>query len=107
MGSEDARLMRERLPSRRGCETFEITVGGLVYRATVARYADGRLAEIFLSNHKYGSATDVAARDSAVLCSLALQHGVTLSTIRHAILRDADGTASGPLGAALDQLQEE
>ena len=53
---------RERLPNRRACETFEITAGGLNYRATVGRLDDGRVAEIFLSNHKVGSQADTAAK---------------------------------------------
>ena len=35
------------------------------YVATIARFDDGRLAEIFLTNHKVGSDADTAARDSA------------------------------------------
>ena len=98
---------RERLPDRRLCESFAFEHGGLKYIASVAHYADGRLAEIFLSNHKSGSDTDAAARDSAVVCSLALQHGTPLETIRNALLRDARGIASSPLGTALDQLVDQ
>ena len=43
---------------RRICETFEIEVGGLRYSATVGRYADGAIGEIFLQNHKPGSQSD-------------------------------------------------
>ena len=39
---------------------------------------------------------------SAVVCSLALQFGTPVETIRPALLRDAHGTASSPLGVALD-----
>jgi hypothetical protein len=46
---------RERLPNRREAETFDVEAGGLRYRATIGRYADGRLAEIFVVNHKAGS----------------------------------------------------
>jgi hypothetical protein len=71
---------RERLPNRRESETFELRAAGLDYSATVSRFTDGRVAEIFLSNHKHGSSADTAARDSAVVCSLALQYGVPLET---------------------------
>src|SRR5215470_8815980 len=47
---------RERLPNRRIGETFELEVAGLRYIATVSRFPDGRLGEIFLSNHKSNSA---------------------------------------------------
>jgi hypothetical protein len=68
------------------------------------RRQKGLLSEIFLSNAKAGSHSDSAAKDSAVVCSLALQFGVPLDTIRHALLRDARGKAASPLGAALDQV---
>jgi ribonucleoside-diphosphate reductase alpha chain len=42
------------------------------------------------------------ARDSAVLLSLALQHGTPLSTIAHALTRNADGSPSGPIGTLVD-----
>jgi hypothetical protein len=93
---------RERLPNRRASQLFDIEVGERKYRCTVSFYGDGRLAEIFLSNNKAGSDSDCAARDSAVVCSLALQHGVPLETIRKAVMRDSQGRTNGPLGAALD-----
>jgi hypothetical protein len=95
---------RERIPNRRASTTFDIEVGGMKYRATVSRFADGRLAEIFLSNHKVGSHADTAAKDSAVVASIALQYGVPLEIIRRALMRDGQGRPSGPLGAALDLL---
>jgi ribonucleoside-diphosphate reductase alpha chain len=97
---------RERLPNRRASETFNLECNGLRYTATISRFADGRCAEIFLTNHKAGSQADANARDSAVVCSLALQHGVPLETIRGALLRDSEGRASTPLGAALDIIAE-
>jgi hypothetical protein len=92
----------ERLPNRRLAETFEIECHGLRYVATVARFADGRLAEVFLQNSKPGSQSDINARDAAVVTSIALQHGVPLEVIRRALLRDPRGQPSSPLGAALD-----
>ena len=47
---------------------------------------------------------DVLSRDSAVLASLALQHGASVDTLRHALIRNADGSASGALGRLLDLL---
>jgi len=66
---------RHHLPNRRLAETFDFTSEGMAFKATVARFPDGRLAEIFLSNHKAGSAADTASRDSAIVASIALQHG--------------------------------
>jgi hypothetical protein len=97
---------RERLPNRRPSETFELNVAGLRYTATVSRFPGGRVAELFLSNHKSNSAADTAARDAAITFSIAVQHGADLETIRRALCRDGQGRASGPLGAALDALVE-
>jgi hypothetical protein len=70
--------------------------------ATIVRFDDGRLGEIFLGNSKAGSHSDAAAKDSAVVTSLALQHGVPLDVIRKALLRHSHGRPSSPLGTALD-----
>ena len=93
---------RRRLPHRRLAETFSFEVVGLKYTATIGRFADGSVGEIFLQNHKPGSQSDFNARDSAIAASLALQHGTPLETIRRAILRDSQGRPSTPLGHALD-----
>jgi hypothetical protein len=93
---------RQRLPNPRASITFNFECNRLAYRATISRYPNGDLAEIFISNSKAGSDSDSAAKDSAVICSLALQHGVPLATIRKALLRDPRGIASLPLGVALD-----
>lgn len=95
---------RERLPNRRLAETFNITADGLSYTATVAHFADGRIAEIFLTNHKAGSAADTAARDAAICASIAMQFGAPLQTIRNALCRDSAGRPNGPLGVALDTI---
>jgi hypothetical protein len=95
---------RRRLSNRRASESFDFEANGLFYCCTVSRYPNGTLGEIFISNAKVNSHSDAAAKDSAVVASLALQHGVPLETIRRALLRDARGVASSPLGAALDLL---
>jgi hypothetical protein len=98
---------RARLPDRRSAETFSFTVGGLQFVCTVGRFPDGRVGEVFLSNHKSNSSADTNARDAAIAVSFALQHGADLAAIRRALCRDAQGHASGPLGAALDRIAEE
>ena len=47
------------------------------------------------------------ARDAAVAASLLLQHGCQVDTLRKALTRNSDGSASGPLSRALDLLAEE
>jgi hypothetical protein len=93
---------RQRLPDRRASETFAFECAGLQYVATISRFGDGRLGEIFISNHKSGSSADTAARDSAITCSIALQYGADSQIIRRALCRNREGNAGGPLGTALD-----
>jgi hypothetical protein len=98
---------RCRLPNRRASETFEFECNALCYRATISRFPNGDLAEIFIGNAKAGSHSDSAAKDSAVVASIALQFGVPLDVIRKALLRDSQGRASSPLGVVLDQIAKE
>jgi hypothetical protein len=94
--------IRRRLANRRGNVTFDFICGDFHYVATVSFFSDGKLAEIFIGNGKAGSSTDSAAKDSAVVASLALQHGIPVDVIRRALLRDSHGVANSPLGCALD-----
>jgi ribonucleoside-diphosphate reductase alpha chain len=93
---------RRRLENRRAALTFDLEVAGLKYTATVGRFPDGRVAEVFLNNHRVNSAADVNARDASITLSIALQSGADFEAIRKALSRDSSGRASGPLGAALD-----
>jgi ribonucleoside-diphosphate reductase alpha chain len=97
---------RERLQQRRRSVTFSFECAALRYTATVGFYPDGRLGEVFLGNHRADSHADSCAKDSAILASIALQHGVPLDVLRKALLRDAHGRASTPIGVALDKLAE-
>jgi hypothetical protein len=87
---------RETLPNRRGSEIFDFEHGARQWTACVSRFADGRLGEIFLSATKSGAVGDLAA-ETAIVASLALQHGCAAETLTHAIA----GRESGPLSAAL------
>jgi hypothetical protein len=97
---------RERLLNRRPAEHYNFQCNGLNYTASIGRFPDGRLAEIFISSAKSGSHSDSAAKDSAVVCSIALQFGVPVDVIRHGLLRDTRGVASSPLGCALDLIED-
>ncbi len=77
-----------------------------IFAATISRFDDGRLAKIFIGNHQVGNHADTAAKDSAVVASIALQFGADLATLRKALLRDPGGAASGPLGVALDMADD-
>jgi hypothetical protein len=99
-------MTRERLRNRRRSETFTLELHGLRYLASFSRFDDGRVAEIFLQSQKPASQSDANARDSAIAASLALQFGCPLDVLRRALLRDAQGRASTPLGRALDIIAE-
>lgn len=86
--------MRNLLPSRRSNISFNFEHDGRIYHATATRYEDGRLAEIFLDCEKIGSAAQLHAETTAVLASLALQHGVPERTLINAV--------NGPLKTALE-----
>ena len=93
---------RERLPDRRRSESLTFELDGLRFTATLSRYQDGRIGELFLNNHKAGNQSDTNARDGAILLSFALQYGADVEAIRRALCRDGAGRALGPIGAALD-----
>jgi ribonucleoside-diphosphate reductase alpha chain len=90
-------MTRQRLPNRCEHELLTFEHEGIRYTAGVGRFEDGRLAEIFLTTAKHGSAVDVNARDAAVAVSLLLQHGCPVNTLRCALTRNADGFSSGPV----------
>jgi hypothetical protein len=99
--------MRERLPNRRASVFVDFESMNMRFTASVSHYADGRLGELFLDNHKAGSAIGTLVRDMAIVFSFAVQHGADADAIRRALCRDSEGRALGPLGAALDLLAEE
>lgn len=97
---------RERLDNRRRSENFTFELDGLKFTATVSRFPDGRVSELFLNNHKAGNQSDTNARDAAILLSFALQHGADINAIRKSLCRDSTGRALGPVAAALDLIAE-
>lgn len=97
-------MTRQRLPNRRYSENLTYELDGLRFTLTYSRFADGRIGELFLTNHKSGNQSDTNARDAAIILSFALQHGADINAIRKALCRDSAGRALGPIGAALDIL---
>jgi hypothetical protein len=97
---------RRRLPDRRENETFVFELGGLRFAATVGRFDDGQIGELFLGNHKARNQADTNARDAAIVLSFALRHGADIDALRKALCRDGGGRALGPLGGALYKLAE-
>jgi hypothetical protein len=85
---------------------LEFAQDGHRYMAGVGSVVDGRLAEIVLNAAKAGTHAE-AGRDTAITASLLFQHGGSVDTLRHAVTREADGSAAGPLAAVLDILASE
>ena len=99
-GDPPSTAAREHLPSRRGSVRFSIQDEGTTYFVTVSKFGDGRIAEIFLdAANKPDSQLAAHAGTAAILCSLLLQHRVSVAAIRHSI--------SGPLAVALDRAERE
>jgi hypothetical protein len=95
-----AQAPRQRLPYRRKNSSFSFEHEGHQYRATAGRFADGRLAEIFLhAQGKLGTPLQSNADTAAILTSLLLQHGVDPDVIRHSI--------TGPIAIALQTFMGE
>src|SRR5262245_54973656 len=101
-------IVRNTLPQRRYCETFELRHGGqnTMFHVTLGRYPDGSIGEVFIGGAKAGSEVEAVARDGAVLLSILLQHGVPLEVVQHALTRDGDGSAATIIGAVVDRLTE-
>ena len=103
-------MSRKALPQRRYSETFNVVFppgGNKTYAVTLGCYADGRIGEVFLTSHgQVGSQADLAARDTAILISMALQHGAPLSRLSRAMTLDASGRPEGLAGVVLPLLLE-
>lgn len=93
--------MRQILPQRRACETFDFEHDGSCYTATLGRHETGTIGEVFLNGRRHNNAV---MRDAAIAVSLALQYGTPLETLRKAMTRNGDGAASSPIGKLLDLL---
>jgi hypothetical protein len=78
-------MTRIRLPNRRASLRFTVDHGGVRYLATLSKFDDGRIAEIFLDAAKPDSELAVHVADAAVLASMLLQEGVEAAAIRHSI----------------------
>lgn len=105
-------MTRESLPLRRFSETRSFAFAGEKYHVTTGYYDDHRPGEIFINRvrdkaaAKLGGQLDGVCRDSAILLSLALQHGVELETIRHAITRESDNEPATIVGAIVDMMDQ-
>ena len=96
---------RNLLPTRRFAISTEFERDGARFAMTAGFYPNMRPGEIFLTADRANSLLDFLMSDAAILASLAMQFGCPLDTLRHAIKRDGSGTASSPIGEALDRIE--
>jgi ribonucleoside-diphosphate reductase alpha chain len=96
--------MRRTLPQRRTAETFDLVFRNQPVTIAAGFFPDGSLGEMFINIGKSGADLTHIAHDAAVVISLALQHGVPIEAIRHAITRNSDGSPASILGTVVDAL---
>ena len=104
ISQEGESVNRVRLPNRRANETQEFDRDGIRIKLTTGYKPNGAVGEIFLNADRADSMLDVLMSDAAIVTSIALQHGVPLQQIAHALKRDKFGIASSPFGAAIDRI---
>lgn len=103
-------MPREILPNRRYAESITISFQGERYDVTIGRYPDNRIGEVFInrviskSSSRIGIQLDGVCRDSAILLSLAIQHGTSLDALRSAITRDEEENPATIVGVIIDRL---
>lgn len=94
-------MPRNVLPTRRELDAFSFEWQGVHYHATIGRFEDNSIAEIFLDGGKPGSGVNIMGKDASVVFSIARQFGVPLETIQAALSQELNGMHIGPLGIAL------
>jgi hypothetical protein len=96
-------MTRTPLPARRIHETLQLQHWSMHYTVGLGRSdQNAPVTEVFINCGRSGEQSETLASDSAVLLSIALQYGVPIEVLQHAITRDPDGKPSGPIGAIID-----
>lgn len=113
-------MTRAHLPNRRPGQSFEIEhydplaapagQGGMALRfhVSIGAYEDGTPGEVFvtaLGKAGRGSMLEALARDAAILISLGMQYGVSISLMRGAVSRDEQNRPQTLVGAVLDAME--
>jgi hypothetical protein len=106
MSSDPRQVVRRRLPNRRPCETLEFEHWGVRLTANIG-FDNGQLSEAFLIGAKVGTHVAISVQEASIIFSILLQCEYPAEAIRHAVPRNSDGTAAGPIGKLLDLLAKE
>jgi len=73
---------------------------------SVGFYADWRVGEVFVDLEKRSDPLGLLMRDTAVLLSIALQHGAPLATVESALLKHERGEPASMLGDVVRVVRE-
>lgn len=99
---------REKLPARRNTIVIDVRFPRgtlLTVPVQVGFYPDWRIGEFFIgAPGKIGSDGDTAAKNFAVVTSIALQHGAPLELMAQATLKTVEGLPDGIAGVVLEAL---
>ncbi len=104
--SDLRKTARRVLPNRRPCQTFDLRHGSQNFQVSIG-YDHNEPIEVFISGAKVGSDLEAAARDGAILLSLAIQHSIPLDRMSHSLTRESSGAPSTIVGAVIDLLARE
>jgi ribonucleoside-diphosphate reductase alpha chain len=77
--------VRRRLPSRRQVDTCAPRLAGHRVHVSIGRYADGSPGEVWIDMHADGAPLRGMAHALARLASIALQEGVSVASVAHAL----------------------
>ncbi len=98
--------MRERLPNRRHSENSQFIYQGVQVDLQCGYYTDGRLGEVFMSTRRLGTVIDTLCVDTAVLISVALQHGATVEDLQKSAVAGSPSQAEGIVMVLCEHLFE-
>ena len=98
---------RRELPPRRVCDHYGFEHDTFNWTASVGRYDDGSVGEIFLTCTKQGTKVEASAQDACVAASIAIQYGAPLKVVADALMRDGRGNPQCALGVIMDKLLSE
>jgi hypothetical protein len=106
-GNNGSLSVRKAPPNRRQSETLTFkwppnSLRSPTYFVSSSKSDAGTIYEIFVASARPSSPMADVIRDASIIISLALQHGVSIDTLRHSITRLNDNSAASIIGAALD-----
>jgi ribonucleoside-diphosphate reductase alpha chain len=97
---------RKALPQRRECENITFNHEGTDWTASVGRYPDGAIGEVFLSSTKPGSEIIAMGQDASVAASIAFQYGAPPQVVAAGLSRYGSSKPQTAFGFVMDLLTE-